>query len=309
MQEVYGILNCACKIRIPVYNNRDMQKMKTFLHVFRKSLTDFHYYQELRKTSLIFSLQYLATLVYISTALSVIGSLFMLTMVFYPRLSSVNLLYDQITDTYPQNLVLTLKNGALRSSTESAVIIGKPFTMPNAGQERSLQGLIAVDPGASVEEYDNYKTLFVATSKGIIVYNDLVAYPKSLEQKIDRHYLLSRREGFLQAVKDIKQYLPIILFIVVPPLVLLFGLFELLAYLLLLSILSFPSWVSALLIKRGLRYSEVYRLGMHAITPMVLFNTFLSFFPFISGEWSPLLYAAWMMGAISWLTPQTEEVT
>ncbi len=286
-----------------------MQKFKTFLYVFRKSLVDFHYYEELRHTSFAFSLQYLATLVYISTAFSVIAGLLLLTMVFHPRLSSVDVLYDQIRDTYPHNLALTLENGTLRSSTNSAVVIGKPFTMPNAGKERSFQGLVTIDPGATVEEYANYKTLFVASGKGILVNNDIIAYPKSLEQRIDKQFIVSKREGFLQAIEDLKNYLPFLLFIIVPPIILLLGLLELVAYLLLLVFFSFVSWVSALIIKRNLTYAEMYRFGMHAITPMVLFNTFLSFFPFISGEWSPLLYAAWMLGAVSWLTPQEEAET
>lgn len=279
-----------------------MNKLKTFFHSFKNSLTDFTYYKKLQHTRFLFSLQYLAFLITLVSLVSVLYALVQFAHNVKPGLAHFEQNYEKIAAGFPETRVITIRKGTLLMNNPEPLVLGGPF--------EKYKSFLTVDPAAAEEDYDKFSSLLVFNENGILVNDEFIEYPTTLNTTINKNFLERNKEVILKSIQFFNNYLPLLLLFFVLPLTFLFAFFELLAYLFLIAILTAVVWLITRLRRGSLSYETLFKYGMHAMTAVVLFGLIQTFFPQISSQWIMLLYAAYMVGALlssGNLTPALKE--
>lgn len=258
-----------------------MKKLKTFWYVFKRSLTEPEYYADVLKSSFSFSLKYLFFLLFL--ILLIKGIFFSVALsTLFPQLPQIQKqTKTTLKEFYPDELVLTINNGTLRTNVD------EPYTIPFP---KSLNvkdmSFAVIDTKATVEDFTNSKTLLFVTKNAI-------AYPDSNSSSGFRVQPLSDMKGYavinrqtydkiLTVILPYVNYAPnlligIIVFMLVPfPLV--GGILYFSWILVLLFFLTALSYIMARLIKKPTSYITLYHLGIHGITFSILFDFFKGFF-------------------------------
>lgn len=276
-----------------------MNRIKTFFYVLKNSLFDFSYYSDIKKAPFSFSLKYLATLILIVTAITSTAITYGGYNLLKPYLDSMEQNFIQVEQTFPANLALTFSKGVMDSSTDKPVVLGRKFTVIEGDKKKEYKGFITIDENAQVDSYEKNNTFMVLNTHGIIYDNELLNYPDSLNGTIDKQTLFQNRAEILNTIQFFKTYFPALLLVFVITAIVLIGATEIIAYLAMLVLLTLGSWVLARTFQRYYNFSTLYRMGMHALTPVILFSCIVVFIPQVSTQWSFLLYVAWMLGAIT----------
>lgn len=259
-----------------------MKKLSAFWYVFKRSLTDPDYYNQLLKTSFTFSLKYLFALLFFTLLIrGLVLSLSMLSLL--PQVPKyVGEAKSIVRNFYPSDLVITINNGTLRTNVD------EPYTIPFPKQMNiSDMSFAVIDTKGSVEDYKKYKTVLYVT-KNAVAYpdsnsdsNGYKVYPFSNIKK----YLIINHEVYLRLADKVIPYfnyapqaltvLALVILILLPSLGSVFYLLSMLFSLLLLTLLTY---VMSRLVKKPLDYQTLYRMGMHGVTFSILFDLLKTFF-------------------------------
>src|SRR5690606_17254147 len=85
----------------------------------------------------------------------------------------LNTLERRMYELYPENLVITIKDGVLSTNAEEPVFID----IPELHEAPETEHFITIDTEASIEAYLDYKTLFLVTDSEVV-------YPESDYEKV-----------------------------------------------------------------------------------------------------------------------------
>lgn len=255
-----------------------MKQFKIFLSSFQRSVTDFSYYRELLKYDFWFSIKYILVL---TCAALFIQSVFVAVQIAFllPKLpSGVEHLERRLKESYPQELVISIKDGSLSINQES------PYTIdiPEIREIGVYKHFITIDTGASISDFESADSLILVTDQAIVYPDDPTG------QQLTSYQVMSLKDIPDDAVIDKKTYLGWItrldpLFDMIPkaaPFVLLAGvilvplfgtLFSVSWNLLYLLILTVVVWLVSKVFNLSLTYGKLYQLGIHGLTmPMIL---------------------------------------
>ena len=279
-----------------------MRQLKTFFYSFRRSLADPEYYSHILKTPFSFSFKYIFFLVFLfifarafTVSLSLIN--------FIPKLPQYVSQGKQIVkEFYPHELVLTFRDGALRTNVDEPYTI--PFPKSLNVQDTSFA---VIDTKSSIDNMKNYKTVLYVTK-------DAVAYPDNNADsgyKVRffsdfRGYTVINRASYDRVINQLLPYFDYAphLFIGLSFFVLLFltvfGTFVYLPILLIqLLVLSVIIYLISKGMKKNLGYWEIYRLSLHGVTFSVLFDYFKNVFGISIPYTFVMPYLIWMTIVLS----------
>lgn len=271
----------------------------TFFKRIWKSLTDPRWYQQVLKQRFSTALGYLFWfLVLVSLAWTIPGTVLMVT--FGPEVRQLveNVKQDAPT-MYPKGLVITVKDGVLRTNVREPYRIELPARWKTFVRDKDVKPrgkkwpthFITIDTKAKAEDYSKYDTLILVTQRSLVVPDKESHGTRviSLEKGKD---LVITKQKYDTVLREVLPYANTIvtLYNVIWICLLVLGPFLIggallagkLLWLLLLSLLTL---LLSMLMRRRLRYWELYKLGMYAVTGPTLLGVLFSYLPFF---WFPL---------------------
>jgi len=134
-----------------------MQRLKTFLTTFYKSLASPKYYADILQAKFSFSLKYFLMLALLSSVVSV-G---LLSVEILPKAkTAVDAFNRQILRAYPSDLVITAKDGQLSSNKTGPVVVPVP------GEPKNI---LVFDPNGTVDDLKKYETAILINKSNVIV--------------------------------------------------------------------------------------------------------------------------------------------
>ncbi len=282
-----------------------MNKLKTWWYVFKNSITNFSYYRDILKTPLSFSLKYLYVLVYAVITLQALIWSIQIAFLLPQFPAFLNTLERRMYELYPENLVITIKDGVLSTNAEEPVFID----IPELQEAPETEHFITIDTEASIEAYLDYQTLFLVTDSEIVYpesdYEEVMTYEVIPLDSVEENATINKDNytDFVQEVSSVFPSLPrlapVILIIGTFILPLFLAFFVAGSHLFLLFFLSIATWAIATLFKLKLGYMKSFQLGVHALTFPILLQMVLQ----MSGRSIPLVFISgfllWMVLVLS----------
>ncbi len=252
-----------------------MGKVRTFFYVLRNSLINLDYYRELVGTKFSFSVKYFYGLLVLTALIGFLPLIVGIALVL-PTLPKIIAQSKTSTETvYPQDLVLTIRNGSLSTN------VPEPYYINVPGLDKHL---LAIDTTANTGDYAKYGSWILATKNSMVTPKSEVAGDVQVTPLIDIvDNATVTHDSFLAIVNRIYAYKNY-----VTPFLVVLGLFLLtigplvagglmlawnLVYLALFTVIA---RLLAGMTKLNLTYGQTYRLAIHASTLPVLFFALLS---------------------------------
>ncbi|MCX7589404.1 MAG: DUF1189 domain-containing protein [Patescibacteria group bacterium] len=279
-----------------------MKSIKTFFYSFKKSLFDFNYYQEIKEVKFSFCFKYLWFLFFILTFFS---SFFLIGNYITARpeiKATISKIINFADDFYPEKLEMKIKNGELSTNVK------EPYVLKKTNSNSEKKNLIVIDTNGLIENYPDYNTYILLTKRALV-------YPsKTSEEKISqtsvfyfknlKQDLTINKKNYDSFIKKIKPYaqkgiffidglviIMIVLFLIFAPLVRVMSTFFGLIF------LTFILWLINLIFKKGLKYAEIFKIGIHASTlPIILIEIIQLIRPELNSIYS-IIFLLWA-GAI-----------
>lgn len=258
--------------------------------MFWRSLTDPEYYKDILVAPFSFSLKYLFFLLLIISFISSVATAVGIGAItpFIPTF--IEKAKDAVVNLYPQELVVTLDQGKIKTNVDEPYYIEFPASIgKNIG---AYQHLITIDTKAQVSDYPTYKSIALVTYDSVVIPDDksgsgqtgayrvfpLGDIPESSGKLLIDKQVYSSLVGKVTPYLD---YLPglaiggiVFSLIVLPFILTAFDLGSKLFYLLFIGLIL---WLVAKIMKKTLRYSQIYRMSMHALTWPIMISIVLGF--------------------------------
>lgn len=255
-----------------------MHKLKTFIRVFQRSVTDFSFYRELLKYKFWFSIKYIFFLTFLTIFLQAV--IFAIQVAFLlPQLpSGVDHLEKRLQESYPKELVVTIKDGMLSTNQENPYVIDIT-EMKELGDYKHF---ITFNTDASISDFEQANSFFLVTDQAIVYPDDptgqqLTSYQVLSLKDIPEDIVIDQKKyqswidnlgPFFDMIPKIAPFVLLAGIFVVPFLGMFFGAGWNLVYLLLLTVVV---WMVSMAFRLKLGYWKLYQLGIHGMTlPMIL---------------------------------------
>lgn len=255
-----------------------MQKLRIFIQSFQRSVTDFTYYRELLKYNFWFSIKYIFFITFITIFLQTV--IFAVQVAFLlPQLpAGVDHLEKRLQESYPKELVVTIKDGMLSTNQENPYVID----VPEIRELGDFKHFITFNTEASISDFDKVDSYFLVTDQAIVYPDDPTG------QQLSSYQVMSLKDIPDDIVIDQKKYQTWIdnmrpIFEMIPkaaPFVLLAGVFLVPLFGMLFSagwnlsylvILTAVIWIVSKAFNLKLGFWKLYQLGIHGMTlPMLL---------------------------------------
>ncbi len=239
-----------------------MKILKTFGYAYYNSISSLAYYRDVLAAKTSFSLKYVLALGVVFTIITTAN----FTIRIYPKVTAfIDKLPTEIAKVYPEELVISGKNNEWFINQPEPYAIEFPYKEQfKELEDLNMKNLVVFDKQGTMETFAAYDTLILVGNK--------FAYARDNNNKISATPLTDIPEGSFTKqtlINAVSEIMPMIKSIVsVAPLIV--GLLYLLAntsmmvfYALILALLLL---LASALFKKGLTYTEGFRIGLHAIT-------------------------------------------
>ncbi len=255
-----------------------MRLIKSFFHSLKGTFTSPRYYDDILKAKFGFSLKYFFLFFFFY---SLIGATYVYFFHLAPYQEGISKIPDQVSQIYPEGLVVSIKEGKLSTNSPQPVII--PFSLvgdlvteitgevlPETEAYQSLSNLLVIDPQATIDKFGDYKTIILATENSISYLNDqgnmeTVSLKDvdamEINQEVFDKFIGSTRPLFENAVLILTGLIFLVFLLFAPGGVLI----SLLFFSVLLVILS-------KVLNRPLSYKKSYQMGLHLATIATTLN-------------------------------------
>jgi hypothetical protein len=245
-----------------------------------KSIYSPDYYKKVTEEKFTASLSYFVSLVLVvSLAISAIISFRLLPF----AKTALNNFGPELVKRFPENLVVTIKNGQASTNSEEPVLI--PFNLGTSTPELP-ENLLVIDTKNPFNDarfreartliYLTKDTIFVANKDGGIEQSQSLSTPDLV---IDRAFILR----WLGELGPLLSWIPFIIVLSIFLVSLWFSSLILLELILAALIIMFASRLRS----TPLDYKKAYQVGLHAVTPQLLLSILTAvspalFFPFVT---------------------------
>jgi hypothetical protein len=253
-----------------------MGKIKTFFNTFIKSCTSPRYYKDILDAPFGFSLKFFLFFCFL---FAIVSTVYISAIAMKPAQMYLNKLPAILMKIYPQELVVTIKNGEVSTNVKEPYAISiqrveqifKDEKDVLGANENDIQNIIVIDTNAGVEDFPKYKTAMLLTKGHISYIND----NKNIESvDLSKVGNMTINRNMVETV--MKKIIPFLSFIfpLLIVVVFLFNLFflpvGLMTYLLFFAGVL---WLIGKIIKYPLMYKKSYQMGLHLIViPTTLFG-------------------------------------
>lgn len=219
----------------------------------------------------------LKVLLFLSLIFSLI--IFLLYILFAPKMEKQ--LLDYVEKSYPNDLVVTIKDKTLSTNTNEPVffpVIGDMHQLKN-NVKQNIVVLAPNESSADIELLSKYDTYMIVTSKSILA--------QSAESEF-RTYLLNYENVDINkskvteiVIKIFKTLMTVVLIFSIPSFLFILGALTI-KHLVTLLFVSFLLYGIFKFQNINITYKQVYRMGVYSVVPVLLISIIL--FPFHLGS-------------------------
>ena len=252
-----------------------MNKLKIFFTPLFRSATDPEYYREVVTAKSGFSLKYFSAF-YVFLAISITTTLYFTSLRQAPN--QVTEFLQSAADLYPTDLEVTLDTVTSEISTKG---VPEPIIIPlptSVNVETDIKNLAVIDTSATSEQISSYQTAVLITKTHLATLSDsnsgyqifpISEFTQNLKEDENGHAITSLTlnkgliDSYLPLVKQTSlKFLQVLPAIMAP--VLFVGYF--IGRLIFLAFFSLITTLMAGIMGRGLRYGQLFLIGLHTIT-------------------------------------------
>ena len=240
--------------------------MKRFFLQIRDSIYDPKFYTELRATPISFSFKYFWKLALLFAVLGlIVGSA-----VFIPKANrAIEALPANIVEWYPQDLVLTIKDGKVSSNQK------EPYFIVITGDERIV---IDTKTPFSSQQFETYDVRIWMTEDSIVFKNGQQTQVTSL---VDASDIVIDRDLVVNVGVKLEELLDILPTVIIPIVAFLAGFFYVLYNAFYLLIVALLVMLMGHIMRQKFTYAMSYRIALHAMTlPLFVSLLFVAIAPF-----------------------------
>lgn len=248
-------------------------KVKTFLHVFAKSLLpQSEYYQKILTTKFRFSLRYFLTLI------TIINIIFIIHLFFRFNPKRITNFTDNIINTLnniPEDLTIIVNKGTLTTT------YNRPYFFWLNDQDKTKL-LLVIDQNANPNMIKQYQSYVLVTAKEIIINPDKI---KQRTQSIPLDYTINRtisKKNFSdtgRSLNKIKTLLPFFYFVFFIMMIVLTPIFSSLVTLFYLIIACLITYIIFhFFMQKRIHAKKIVQISFHAVTLPLLVDYFFIMF-------------------------------
>lgn len=204
-----------------------------------------------------------------------------------------------IQNWYPDELVLTVTGGVLSTNANEPYVLDLPAEWDANGDDMPAHAIV-IDTSAAADDFASYDTAVLLTAKSIVAKDDngLRVYGYA---EFEHNFIIDEatvatnvalvRDNLAPKLPWIAWGLVLLLILVLPWIV---GCLTWILSLLFLSWASGILWIASSIAGRGLRYGDIFRLGLFGITNSLLVGFALTMLSAGMAWPSYVLFFAWM---------------
>jgi hypothetical protein len=276
-----------------------MKKIKAFIYVYTRSLTNFAYYRDVLKTGFGFSVKYY---LFLALLASVITSIAVSIRVIPETSRTFGSLIYNARNAFPDDLVFTIKNG------EWSINRPEPFIVPmpkfgNEGETQDTQtpkNLVVFYNNGTIEDLKNLDTLVVFNKVNVIYRENNKISVMPIKDLPDNVINKAEFDKFVSAFASILRLLPLLIVLVLFLAILAGNIIFRAFY---FAWFSLFVWLASKIVGVKLGYNESARIAIHSATlPLTLGTLFgalgVNPFPFWFGLLN-LLFALFVLRDMS----------
>lgn len=242
------------------------QKVKTFFHVFTRSLIpNAQYYKKIAKTPFNFSFRYFFIF------LLLLNLIFTYQLFQKYNLKKTRIFIDRLInelEKYPNNLIISIKNGYLKTN------LNQPYFFWGGYENKRLW--LVIDESDNKEEIIRFYNSYFLLNKKSLVFkpNFLNPYYKSFSFNSSKVIEINKNKVILLAnfLRKINANLLLLYLLIIPLLfvfIMLSSLFISFFYILIITFISF--YFFKLFFHRRIHFKKSFQLGLHAATfPLIV---------------------------------------
>lgn len=275
-----------------------------FKDSFSRSLRDFNFISEIAKKSTQRAVFYLFTLLFLIYFIQILFIAIYLGFNSEKLTGKILESTESLSRQFPDNLVISVYDGNLKTNKESPIYI----KLPDTSGFGDYVNLIAIDDKGKIKNFTSYKSIFVITK-------DSIAY--AADVKTDSQYNLVpiediglppeiRKKDFLNFLSNIDSkvkwvqsniFILLIFAVLIIPFVIAFTMTV--WYGIYIVFLSIGVYFISILFKLNLKYLGVLKMGFYGATLPLLLSYLLYFFGFEIQNIFLSSFLLWMIIALS----------
>jgi hypothetical protein len=241
-----------------------MNKIKTFLYVFVKSISSVKYYEEIVKTNTAFTMKYFFVLALLASLIATAGIL-------VPNLSTINKEVkgglEQAKSIYPATLAVTVKGGKLSINQPEPYFITTPKSFIENTPEIPTN-FIVFDSKGTIDDVTKYNTLILVNQTNVLIKTNGKIEANPIGEMPDGTLTKANIDTFLTVLEGYSKYVPYLLAIFIfIAMVLYYGIFRIFYLLIVGTVL----WTIGKARGMGFGYDKYFKIAVHTFTlPLVL---------------------------------------
>lgn len=244
--------------------NQRTNALKTFSHIFVKSISSFDYFADIIKAPFGLSFKYFVALTFIATLVTTTKAAIP---VFKETEPGVKQVLEGMVSLYPENLVLDINNGEMKSSSTEAVTIKNP-SFGKSKETGNKEVLLIIDEKGTIEDLKSKNTLMVLNKKNLLIEEEtkIRVYPLSKipNVKIDKNLVQ-------KTVNEMNPMIKALPYIIVTLLLGVTFIFYLVTRAFYLCAVAAVLWGFSLFVDESFKFGKLYQVAIHAMTiPLVL---------------------------------------
>lgn len=258
-----------------------MNKSQPFFATLKRSLYDVSFYQEVADIPFFSILKYLYLLILLTLFIGSIRAAIYLV----PQAPKLGAMFNEIKGVlkggYPEDLILTFKDGELASNSEYPVVFDTPSNLLKPPESFHL---IIIDTNISIDDISKYNAGIILTKKAFITKKESGGYEVSpYDKKLDFTLDKSTYDVFIAKINPYLDNAPkiiaiiVALFLLLGPFVL--GYFMIMGKLLFVLFTTVFFFALAKVLKKTLTYRQLYKLGLYGLTIQIILSTIKDLIP------------------------------
>jgi len=257
-----------------------MKKLKAFIYVYTKSLTNLPYYRDILKTSFKFSLKYYLLLALFA---SIITTAAVSIKVVPETFKVFGDLVNSARSAFPDDLVFTIKSGEWTINREEPFIV----PLPDFGTKKEINGqsseaktpknLAVFYHTGTIEDLDNLDTLILFNKVNVLYREDNKISVVPIKDLPDNVINKTEFNKFISIFVSIVKVFPLLMVLMIFLLVLIANIIFRAIYFVWISLFV---WLASKIIGTNLVYKDSLRIAMHSATLPVTLGVLFSFFDF-----------------------------
>ena len=249
-------------------------KKNAFFTIFKRSLFDFSYYEKLVQETFVKAILYVYLLLVATLFIGVVKEAVILIPKSRDLTPLVVNLKRIIKTGYPKNLVVTVKDGVVKTNVKEPYFIDFPASEKN----RAGTHFIAIDTKAVIANYASYNSAILVTKNSIVYKDDGNALKV---EPVDKTYNFvinqSKYDSLVKKFSPYIDYVPTIIIVFVTLFFLTWpfigAAFLLIGKLILVLIIAFLLFIVSRVLKKNLTYSQMYKMSLFGLTLPILIET------------------------------------